>query len=251
MSHAARRNSPTATRTASRSPSSGIPAPTKSPSRSSTNSTTAASGSRLPATSPWTHSTTPTPTRSRRRPLRPPRADDFGGVTGMATLAPVAELRRGNRARVVALQPLLVPLASLLVASPCWGGPRLLLVVALPALAIGAISHRLSRPSAAGCCAPARSARPRRGSDRPQQPVDRRRSALSPRRHQPWLGRKPRPPPPARLDESPPGICWAVLVGFFVVFPTLLAVDFLAKPRASIDQAALGIAARARHLPRE
>ena len=36
-------------------------------------------------------------------------------------------------------------------------------------------------------------------------------------------------------------IVGAVLVGFFVVLPTLLAVDFLAKPRASIDQAALGL----------
>ena len=34
----------------------------------------------------------------------------------------------------------------------------------------------------------------------------------------------------------------AVLVGFFVVYPTLLVVDYLAKPRASIDQAALGLA---------
>ena len=69
----------------------------------------------------------------------------------MATLAPATELRRGNWARVVALQPLLVPLASLLVALTLLGaGPRLLIVVALPALAIGAISHRLSRPSAAG-----------------------------------------------------------------------------------------------------
>ena len=68
----------------------------------------------------------------------------------MATLAPATELRRGNWARVVALQPLLVPLASLLVALTLLGaGARLLLVVALPALAIGAISHRLSRPSAA------------------------------------------------------------------------------------------------------
>ena len=32
-----------------------------------------------------------------------------------------------------------------------------------------------------------------------------------------------------------------MLVGFFVAFPTLLAVDFLAKPRASINQAALGL----------
>ena len=36
-------------------------------------------------------------------------------------------------------------------------------------------------------------------------------------------------------------IVGAVLVGFFVVFPTLLAVDFLAKPRASINQSALGL----------
>ena len=33
----------------------------------------------------------------------------------MATLAPIAELRRGNRLRVAALQPFLFPLASLLV----------------------------------------------------------------------------------------------------------------------------------------
>src|SRR5206468_4951854 len=33
----------------------------------------------------------------------------------------------------------------------------------------------------------------------------------------------------------------AVLVGFFFVFPTLLAVDFLAKPRAPVNQAALGL----------
>ena len=36
-------------------------------------------------------------------------------------------------------------------------------------------------------------------------------------------------------------IVGAVLVGFFVALPTLLAVDFLAKPRASINQAALGL----------
>ena len=33
----------------------------------------------------------------------------------------------------------------------------------------------------------------------------------------------------------------AALVGFFVVLPTLVAVDFLAKPRAPINQAALGV----------
>jgi predicted alpha/beta hydrolase len=33
----------------------------------------------------------------------------------------------------------------------------------------------------------------------------------------------------------------AVLVAFFVVYPTLLAVDYLAKPRAAINEAALGL----------
>ena len=69
----------------------------------------------------------------------------------MATLASSARPRRGNWGRVVGLQPVLFPLASVLVALTLVGaGPRLLIVVALPALAIGAISHLLSRPSAAG-----------------------------------------------------------------------------------------------------
>ena len=160
----------------------------------------------------------------------------------MATLAPATERRRGNWARVVALQPVLVPLASLLVALTLLGaGPRLLIVVALPALAIGAISHRLSRPSAAGVALLlgvlalgagliARSnllivagvlyliAGISRGWG-----VNRGR-----RRRRAWTNRLL-------------AIVGAVLVGFFVVFPTLLAVDFLAKPRASIDQAALGL----------
>jgi hypothetical protein len=68
----------------------------------------------------------------------------------MATLAPATELRPRSWARVVALQPLLVPLASLLVALTLLGaGPRLLIAIALPALAIGAISHRLPRPATA------------------------------------------------------------------------------------------------------
>ena len=160
----------------------------------------------------------------------------------MATLAPAAELRRGNWARVVALQPLLFPLASLLVALTLLGaGPRLLIVVALPALAIGAISHRLSRPSAAGVALLlgvlalgagliARSnllivagvlyllAAISRGWG-----VNRGR-----RRRRAWTNRLL-------------AIVGAVLVGFFVALPTLLAVDFLAKPRASINQAALGL----------
>ena len=160
----------------------------------------------------------------------------------MATLAPATELRRGNWARVVALQPLLFPLASLLVALTLLGaGARLLIVVALPALAIGAISHRLSRPSAAGVALLlgvlalgagliARSnllivagvlyllAAISRGWG-----VNRGR-----RRRRAWTNRLL-------------AVVGAVLVGFFVAVPTLFAVDFLAKPRASINQAALGL----------
>jgi len=58
---------------------------------------------------------------------------------------------RGNWTRAAALQPLLVPLASLLVALTLLGtGWRLLLVVALPALFVGAFAHRLPRSAAAG-----------------------------------------------------------------------------------------------------
>ena len=160
----------------------------------------------------------------------------------MATTASAAEFRRGNRARVGAVQPLLVPLASLLVAITVFGaGPRLLLVVALPALAIGAISHRLPRPAAAavalllgvlalGAGLIARTelvivagviyllAGVSRGWG-----VNRGR-----RRGRAWTNRLV-------------AVVGAALVGFFVVLPTLLAVDFLAKPRAPINQAALGV----------
>ena len=50
----------------------------------------------------------------------------------MATTASAIEFRRETRTRVAAVQPLLVPLASLLVALTLLGaGARLLLVVAL------------------------------------------------------------------------------------------------------------------------
>jgi len=144
--------------------------------------------------------------------------------------------------RATALEPFLVPLASLLVAITVFGaGPRLLILVALPALAAGAISHRLSRPSAAaialllgvlalGAGLIARNnlliaagvlfliAGISRGWG-----MNRGR-----RRRRAWTNRLL-------------AVVAAVLVGFFVIFPTLYAVDLLAKPRAPIDQAALGL----------
>ena len=160
----------------------------------------------------------------------------------MATLAPAAELRRGNRARVVALQPVLFPLASLLVAINLLGaGPRLLIVVALPALAIGAISHRLSRPSAAGVAfllgvLALGAGLITRSNLLIVAGVLYLLAAIS----RGWgvnRGRRRRRAWTNRLLA----IVGAVLVGFFVAFPTLLAVDFLAKPRASINQSALGL----------
>ncbi len=160
----------------------------------------------------------------------------------MATLASATPPSRRSLTRAAALEPFLVPVASLLVAITVFGaGPRLLIVVALPALAIGAISHRLSRPSAAaialllgvlalGAALIARNnllivagvlyllAGINRGWG-----VNRGR-----RRRRAWTNRLL-------------AVVAAVLVGFFVVFPTLFAVDLLAKPRAPIDQAALGL----------
>ena len=160
----------------------------------------------------------------------------------MSTLASATTPNRRSLTPAAALEPFLVPLASLLVAITVFGaGHRLLIVVALPALAVGAISHRLPRPTAAavalllgvlalGAGLIARSnllifagvlyllAGISHGWG-----VNRGR-----RRRRAWTNRIL-------------AVIGAVLVGFFVVFPTLFAVDLLAKPRAPIDQAALGL----------
>jgi hypothetical protein len=68
-----------------------------------------ASGFRLPIARPPGAGRVPPPLRVcavAREPLQPRPADGFGGMTGMARLAP-ATFRRRNWARVVALQPLL------------------------------------------------------------------------------------------------------------------------------------------------
>jgi hypothetical protein len=160
----------------------------------------------------------------------------------MATLAPVTTAGRRSWARSAPLQSFLVPLASLLVALSVLGaGSRLLIVVALPALVIGASFHRLPRPVAAAvalllgvlslgagliarvdllvvpgllCLLVAVG----RGWG-----INRRR-----RRLRAWTNR-------ALATVG------AVFVAFLVAYPTMLVVDYLAKPRAPIDQAALGL----------
>ena len=148
--------------------------------------------------------------------------------------------RRLTRAR--ALAPFLVPLASLLVVITMLGArPRLLLVVALPALLIGAISLRIRR-------APAAAVALLLGVLAVGAGLIARNSLLiaagglyllagiscgwgvnrGRRRRRAWANRLL-------------AVVAAVFVGFFVIFPTLLAIDFLAKPRAAVNQAAVGL----------
>src|SRR3954451_15998245 len=160
----------------------------------------------------------------------------------MATHAPTAELRPDTRTRIVSRQAVLVPLASLFVAFSLVGaGLRLLIVVALPALAIGALHHRLPRPSAAAVALllgvlalgagvivrtnllPAAVALYLLVGVSRGWGVNRGR-----RRRRAWANRLL-------------AVVAAVFAGFFVVIPTLLAVDFLGKPRASVNQEALGL----------
>ncbi len=160
----------------------------------------------------------------------------------MATFSSAATAGRRNWARVPAVQRFLPPLASLLVALSVLGaGARLLIAVALPALLIGASFHRLPRPAAAavalllgvlslGTGLIARAdlllaagllyllVGIRRGWG-----VNRGR-----RRLRAWTNR-------ALATVG------SVLLAFLVVYPTLLVVDYLAKPRAPISEAALGL----------
>jgi hypothetical protein len=150
---------------------------------------------------------------------------------------------RGARNRLGAAQAFLVPLAALLVSlAMISAGLRLLVVIALPVLVIGAMAHRLPRSATAaiafllGVLAIGAGLIAR--TDLLMAAgvlyllagftygwgVNRGR-----RRRRAWTNRV--------LTAI-----GAAFVGFFVVFPTLLTVGFLAKPRALIDQAALGLA---------
>ena len=160
----------------------------------------------------------------------------------MATLASSAGPRRGNWGRVVRLQPVLFPLASVLVALTLLGaGPRLLIVVALPTLAIGAMNHRLSRPSAAGVALLLGVLALGAGLiARSELLIVAGVLYLLAGLSRGWGINRSRRPRRAWANRLL-AVVAAVLVGFFVVFPTLFAVDLLAKPRARIDEAALGL----------
>ncbi len=161
----------------------------------------------------------------------------------MTTLAPAKTAGRRVWTRLPVLQRFLVPLASLLVALTVLGaGSRLVIAVALPALVIGASFHSAASRGRDRRCAAARCSQPRAGLIARADlllaagllyllvgigrgwGVNRGR-----RRVRAWTNR---------------GLATVgtVLIAFLVVYPTMLVVDYLAKPRAPIDQAALGLA---------
>ena len=158
----------------------------------------------------------------------------------MTTLAHAST--RSRIARASALSPFLVPVASLLVALTVLGaGTRILITVALPALVIAAMAPRLPRGVTAfialllGVLAAAAGLIARKdlllvagafyliaGLTRAWG-VNRGR-----RRLRAWTNR---------------GLAaiGALFAAFVVVYPTLIVVDYLAKPRAAINETALGL----------
>jgi hypothetical protein len=159
-------------------------------------------------------------------------------VITVSTPAPTTTVARSTWSRLSAAKPFLVPCASLLVALTLLGaGVRLLLVVALPVLVLGAVAQRLPRGGVAalafflGVLSLGSGLIARVGLLLAAAVlyllagfsygwgVNRGR-----RRWRAWTN---------RLLTA----LGALLIGFFLVFPTLSAVAFLAKPRAPITQA--------------
>src|SRR3954469_5254896 len=161
----------------------------------------------------------------------------------MVTTSPSPLVRARRRTWVPATARLtLAPLASVIVAATLLGaGARTLIVVGVPVLAAGALDHRLPRPVAAtlalllgvlcvgagpiagrGALVVAGALWLVRGTGLAWG-VNRGR-----RRLHAWRN---------RLLET----VGAVLAAFVVVYPTLIVVDYLAKPRDAIDERALGL----------
>ena len=160
----------------------------------------------------------------------------------MSALAPAATLARRTRRRLTAAAPFLVPVAALLVAVTLLdAGLRLLAVVGLPVLVIGAVAHRLPRSLGAavalllGVLALGGGLITR---------IDLLVAAgllyLLAGLVQGWGVNRGRRRGRAWTNRALSAAA-AVLVAFCIVYPTLLAVDYLAKPRTAINEAALGL----------
>ncbi len=155
---------------------------------------------------------------------------------------PVSADNPRQTAGFLALQPFLIPLGSLLVALAVLdAGPRLLLVVALRALVIGALAHRLP-PSIVAAVALllgvlALGAGLIVGAD---LLLAAGIAYLLAGLGRGWGINRGRRKTRAWINRIL-GVIGAVVVAFVVVYPTLLVVDYLAKPREQIDQSALAL----------
>ena len=144
--------------------------------------------------------------------------------------------------RSSAVRPFLVPLAALLVAAVLAdAGPRLLLVVALPVLVTAALANRLPRSVDASLAFLFGILALGAGLiSRTDLLVVAGVLYLVAGVARGWgvnRGRRARRAWTNRVLTA----VGAVFVAFLVVYPTLLTVDFLAKPRDPIDQKALGL----------
>ena len=160
----------------------------------------------------------------------------------MSALVPAATLARGTRRRLTAAEPFLVPVAALLVAVALLdAGLRLLAVVGLPVLVIGAVAHRLPRSLGAAVALLLGVLTLGGGLiTRIDLLVAAGLLYLLVGLVQGWGVNRGRRRGRAWTNRALSAV-GAVLVAFYVVYPTLLAVDYLAKPRTAINEAALGL----------
>ncbi len=144
--------------------------------------------------------------------------------------------------RIGAARSFLVPLASVLVAAALLdAGPRLLLVVALPVLVMGALAHRLPRSADAALASLLGVLALGAGLiSRTDLLVVAGLLYLLAGVTRGWGVNRGRRRSRAWTNRVLTAI-GAMFVALLFVYPTLLTVDFLAKPRDPIDQAALGL----------
>jgi hypothetical protein len=150
---------------------------------------------------------------------------------------PRIALPGGRRVRSLA-----APVAFLLVALTAIGaGPRVFALVALPALVAGAVERRLPRAVAAGVGVLLGVLALGAGSiaDRPALVVAGVLWLLA-GIGRAWGINRGRPRRRAWINRGLTAL-GAVAVAFLLVYPTLLTVGYLAKPRRPIDEAALGL----------
>jgi len=144
--------------------------------------------------------------------------------------------------RFAAVQPFLVPVAALLTAVTVFAaGSRPAVVVALPILVIAAVAHRLPRSIAAAAAVLLGVLSLGAGLiSRADLLVVAGLLYLLAGFARGWGVNRGRSSRRAWTNRSLTAV-GAVLITFFVVYPTLITVDYLAKPRAPIDEAALGL----------